>query len=412
VCEKKKKKAMGCQGILPGMNAVLLAVSTRCLITKYLNNESLSKAQRRATGIPLSIERDEGQQLVVLPRSGFVGPSSSATCATDLNSFVMNTLSSAAGEAPYTTAGHWQCCQSFFPDVIESGYNPSAVILQHLKWRQWGARLESAVRQALDLKCRPLARDVENLIGMGEVAGGEEVRPSRENGATCWHPCTHMVEKSAADCENNGLMSVLKRSMRPLALAVFFGGAGYFTRALLSSLPPDFLDRWRKLLRDQPVHESKPFVEPQPETVIYDCHGVVIATVVAGGYSGKCDPVKTKGLGQAAAEPSDIPSAMWQAVVAAEDRHFFEHHGVDPSGLTRAILSLATSGGGSTITQQLVKNVFLTNDRTWTRKFMEIILSLVLEKQLSKWDILHLYLKKVFCGSISGCAIHSRLQFN
>ncbi len=54
VCEKKKKKAMGCQGILPGMNAVLLAVSTRCLITKYLNNESLSKAQRRAAGIPLS----------------------------------------------------------------------------------------------------------------------------------------------------------------------------------------------------------------------------------------------------------------------------------------------------------------------------------------------------------------------
>jgi len=412
VCEKKKKKAMGCQGILPGMNAVLLAVSTRCLITKYLHNESLSKAQRRAAGIPLSVERDEGQQLVLPPRSGFVGPSSSATCAKDLSSFVMNTLSSTAGEAPYTTAGHWQCCQSFFPDVIESGYNPSAVILQHLKWREWGARLESAVQQALDLKCHPLARDVDNLIGVGKVVGGEAVRPSGENGATCWHPCTHMAAKSAADCENNGLMSVLKLSMRPLALAVFFGGAGYFTRALLSSLPPDFLDRWRKLLHDQPVHEPKPFVEPKPETVIYDCHGVVIATVVAGGYSGKRDPVKTKGLGQAAVEPSDIPSAMWQAVVAAEDRHFFEHHGVDPSGLTRAILSLATSGGGSTITQQLVKNVFLTNDRTWTRKFMEIILSLVLEKQLSKWDILHLYLKKVFCGSISGCAIHSRLQFN
>lgn len=147
-------------------------------------------------------------------------------------------------------------------------------------------------------------------------------------------------------------------SVRSLAIALFCGGLAGFCRALLSCLPPDFFDRWNKLIHDQPLQEPKPVEqEPQPATVIYDCHGVVLARIVQGGYSTgkKSDKLgKRKGIGDGAPlHPSDIPSTLWQAVVASEDRRFFEHRGIDPRGLTRAILSLTSSGGGSTITQQV-----------------------------------------------------------
>ncbi|KAG0624468.1 hypothetical protein M758_3G250300 [Ceratodon purpureus] len=193
-------------------------------------------------------------------------------------------------------------------------------------------------------------------------------------------------------------------SVRTLAVALFFGGVAGLCRALVSCLPPDFFDRWKRLVNDQPLQEPKPVEqEGQPATVIYDCHGVVLARIVQGGnYSsvkGESQAGKSKRTGDGAPlHPSDIPSALWQAVVASEDRRFFEHQGIDPRGLTRAILSLAASGGGSTITQQLVKNVFLSNDRKWSRKLIEMILAVFLERQMSKWDILHHYLNKIYWG--------------
>ena len=148
-------------------------------------------------------------------------------------------------------------------------------------------------------------------------------------------------------------------SVRSLAVALFFGGIAGFCRALLSCLPPDFFDRWQRLIHDQPLQEPKLMEqEVQPATVIYDCHGVVLARIVQGGnYTSqmKLDKLgRSRKIGDGAPlHPSDIPSALWQAVVASEDRRFFEHQGIDPRGLTRAILSLASSGGGSTITQQV-----------------------------------------------------------
>lgn len=209
-------------------------------------------------------------------------------------------------------------------------------------------------------------------------------------------------EDEPSSKENRGF-TVKLLSVRTLAVALFFGGLAGFSRALLSCLPPDFFDRWNKLIHDHPLQEPKPVEqEPQPGTVIYDCHGVLLAKIVRGGYSSgrKTDNMgKSKGIGDGAPlHPGDIPSMLWQAVVASEDRRFFEHQGIDPRGLTRAILSLASSGGGSTITQQLVKNVFLTNDRKWSRKFMEMILAILLERQMSKWDILHHYLNKIYWG--------------
>lgn len=92
------------------------------------------------------------------------------------------------------------------------------------------------------------------------------------------------------------------------------------------------------------------------------------------------------------------PSHLWQAVVAYEDKRFFSHFGVDPVGISRAVLSLSARGGGSTITQQLVKNTFLKNERTISRKIVEMVLALALERAISKWEILSSYVSKIYWG--------------
>ncbi len=98
----------------------------------------------------------------------------------------------------------------------------------------------------------------------------------------------------------------------------------------------------------------------------------------------------------------EIPEDVIHAFLAAEDDRFFEHPGVDWQGLTRAVLKLASSGeksqGGSTITMQLARNVFLSSERSFTRKFKEILLALQIENELSKKEILELYLNKIFLG--------------
>jgi penicillin-binding protein 1A len=97
-----------------------------------------------------------------------------------------------------------------------------------------------------------------------------------------------------------------------------------------------------------------------------------------------------------------IPPVMVDAMVSVEDRRYRSHLGVDPIGIARSFLVRFRKGhftqGGSTITQQLARNVFLTNDKTWTRKFREIILAFALERKFSKDQILELYLNRVYFG--------------
>lgn len=99
----------------------------------------------------------------------------------------------------------------------------------------------------------------------------------------------------------------------------------------------------------------------------------------------------------------EVPQTFIDAFLAAEDDHFFQHRGVDISGLLRAASQLITSGsiqtGGSTITMQVAKNYFLSQERTFTRKFTEIFLAIEIERALSKGDILELYLNKIFLGN-------------
>lgn len=97
-----------------------------------------------------------------------------------------------------------------------------------------------------------------------------------------------------------------------------------------------------------------------------------------------------------------IPRHVLDAVVATEDRRFFSHWGIDPAGLVRAALANLRAGrfvqGGSTLTQQLAKNLFLTSERTLSRKLDELALALWLEVRLSKLEILELYLNRVYFG--------------
>ena len=99
----------------------------------------------------------------------------------------------------------------------------------------------------------------------------------------------------------------------------------------------------------------------------------------------------------------DLPAHVGQAIIAIEDRRFYKHMGVDAEGLTRAVMQNFSKGrvvqGGSTLTQQLAKNLFLTNERTLRRKLQEVAMALWLESKFTKKQILALYLSRVYFGA-------------
>lgn len=113
----------------------------------------------------------------------------------------------------------------------------------------------------------------------------------------------------------------------------------------------------------------------------------------------------------------ETPQVMQDAMVAVEDRRFRYHPGVDPVGLTRAVWTTVSGGGRlratSTLTQQLARNIFLTNNRSYVRKLREAVLAMAMEWKFSKDEILELYLNKVYFGGGSyGIDAASRRFFN
>jgi len=105
-----------------------------------------------------------------------------------------------------------------------------------------------------------------------------------------------------------------------------------------------------------------------------------------------------------------VPPYLVQTLVAVEDREFFEHFGVSPKSIARAVWVNLTAGavrqGGSTLTQQLVKNFYLTNERSLTRKATEAMMAVLLELHYDKQEILEAYLNEVFLGQDGRRAIH------
>jgi penicillin-binding protein 1B len=105
----------------------------------------------------------------------------------------------------------------------------------------------------------------------------------------------------------------------------------------------------------------------------------------------------------------EVPKHLVQALIATEDRSFYSHHGFDPRGIARASMSLFRGDrlqGGSTLTQQLVKNFFLTPERTLGRKFTELGMAVLLELHYSKEEILETYLNEIYLGQDRDRAIH------
>ncbi len=129
-------------------------------------------------------------------------------------------------------------------------------------------------------------------------------------------------------------------------------------------------------------------IEYQEPLSIYSSEGLLIAQF----GDKKRKPVDIK----------DVPPRQINAFLAAEDNSFYDHNGVDYKGLLRAGLQLLLTGkkkqGGSTITMQVTRNFLLTREKTFSRKIKEIILSLKIEQQFSKPEILELYLNKIFLG--------------
>lgn len=99
---------------------------------------------------------------------------------------------------------------------------------------------------------------------------------------------------------------------------------------------------------------------------------------------------------------SDVPLALKQAFLAAEDDRFYSHPGVDWMAITRAVIELVQTRekkqGGSTITMQVARNFFLSPEKTYERKLKEVVLAMVIERELTKDEILELYLNKIFLG--------------
>lgn len=129
--------------------------------------------------------------------------------------------------------------------------------------------------------------------------------------------------------------------------------------------------------------------EPAPQpTIIYDQDGAIASKIAASNIEGV-------GIEQ-------IPSHLINAVIATEDQQFFKHNGVNYLGIARALTQNVFSGeivaGGSTITQQLAKNAFLTHERTYTRKIKELILTKKIERTYSKNEIIERYLNQIYFG--------------
>lgn len=138
--------------------------------------------------------------------------------------------------------------------------------------------------------------------------------------------------------------------------------------------------------------KSKPLPAPDigASSMIYDDQDKVLDRIDNGEFR---DPVPL----------SRIPKALIQATIAVEDQQFYDHFGFSIKGIVRAIGANLQAGrvtqGASTITQQLARNLYLTHDRTWSRKMKEALLTIQLELHYSKQEILEMYLNKIYYGN-------------
>ncbi|HVG23952.1 MAG TPA: transglycosylase domain-containing protein, partial [Thermoanaerobaculia bacterium] len=180
--------------------------------------------------------------------------------------------------------------------------------------------------------------------------------------------------------------ALLYRAMLPFAVAIFLAG-------WLASFYFFIINR-----RISAELKTKSWREP--------------TTIYSGANGKSVEVVRVYGLDWRVTPPvllDKLPAHVANAFIAAEDVRFRHHVGVDPIGMARALFANVRAGGiaqgGSTIPQQIVKQRFLTNERTWRRKFTEIVLAVLLDLRLTKNEILELYLNDVYLGHHAGLPI-------
>lgn len=156
-------------------------------------------------------------------------------------------------------------------------------------------------------------------------------------------------------------------------------------------------------LSSQPPIKNLEQFKPNIVTKFYSHDGEIVKTFTAYTYS--------------KIELKDVPEELKEAIIATEDKNFYRHHGYDVFGLVRSSLQNVLAGhvvqGASTITQQLARILFLSNEKTFTRKIKELVIAARIEKTISKDQILEMYLNNVYLGSGAyGVEGASKIYFN
>lgn len=196
--------------------------------------------------------------------------------------------------------------------------------------------------------------------------------------ANFFYVIMYLIRRRAFSMARKKKKSKVRRGLRfiklflIIAIPILLGGLGGMMAAIISNI--DRLDTLEYM--------------PNLTTFIYDCNGEIITKL----FSENRIPVPI----------SQMPEHLLDAVVSIEDNRFYEHYGVDPKAIARALWVDIRHGeklqGGSTITQQLAKNAFLTADKTLWRKIQDALLAIQLERKYTKREILELYLNEIYFG--------------
>jgi len=233
-----------------------------------------------------------------------------------------------------------------------------------MAWRRHAGRKRAPDAGVLDLRLRP-----QDRTGGPPAAHGDGGRRRRDSAA----PRQPRKRRRSGGGKGRSGIGRLIYWGAVLALWAVIGGIGTLVWIGIH-LPPI---------------QSLEIPKRPPSVLILGANGATLAT--------------RGDMGGAAVPPRELPDYVPKAFIAIEDRRFYSHHGVDPWGIMRAVikdvLRRGASQGASTITQQLAKNLFLTQERTVSRKLQEVALAFWLEHKFTKAEILELYLNRVYFGS-------------
>src|SRR5258708_603258 len=219
-------------------------------------------------------------------------------------------------------------------------------------------------------------------------------RPEPDPGADSWYRIRTVTAAARTNRRRTGALSAERRRAAPA------GGRSPVGRRLLR-----FLLKWGSVAAIWVVILAG-LVLGYEALQLPDTSGLEQSTRKPAIRLASADGTTFASFGEFYGKPvtlAELPKALPDAVVATEDRRFWGHFGVDPVGLARAVwVNLAHGGirqGGSTITQQLAKNLFLTPERSYGRKLQELLLALSLERRFTKEQILTVYLNRVYLGA-------------